>query len=343
MNAHSLKIRRNLTFQERSGSLITIIRRSHIAPFLALVFVLLVGCSPSRFEKQQVEQQVETAFSEPLCGNGYSPDYGFSYDLLQPHWTVGWEDNVSQLALREVDTIFDKLDEDSIAQTMVLILPADQVGIRTNCAVHFLRYMKLGLPTGPHKDNGFVFLIVTEPDGIDVHYAVGLGLPALTAPELTNINRAVEGAYESTHSLDQALLTLAREFDTVARNNYDPEYNSETVPLHPTPSSPADQTEQSTQQNEEPIEQPAGSAFSLLLCGQLCLGAILIWFMIWIFTRIAGGGAGSYTPYSGPWDGPRSRGGFRGFPRDFPSGGGRRNSGPRRRGGGGSGRSGRTN
>lgn len=340
MNVYTLKIRRILHLQERFGRLTSIFRTIRIAPLLTLVIVLLVGCSPF-----QIEQQVETDFDEPLCGNGYASDYGFSYDLLQPHWTVGWEDNVSQLTVRQVDNIFDKLDEDSIAQTMILILPAEEVGIRTNCAVHFLRYMKLGLPTGPHKDNGFVFLIVTEPDGIDVHYAVGLGLPALTAPELTNINRAVESTYESTHSLDQALLTLAREFDTVARNNYESENKSETVPLHPPTSSPVEQTEEPLNQNEEPIEQPAGSPFSLLLCGQLCLGAILIWFMIWIFTRIAGSGTGYSTPYSGPWDGTRSRGGFRGFPpgRSFPSGGSRRNRGPRMRGGSGSGRSGRTN
>jgi hypothetical protein len=45
---------------------------------------------------------------------------------------------------------------------------------------------------GERKDNGFVFLIVVEPNRIDVHYGVGLGLPALTAPELTSINRAAE-------------------------------------------------------------------------------------------------------------------------------------------------------
>jgi hypothetical protein len=297
-------------------------------------------------------EQVETNNDQSsLCGDGYAPDYGFSYDLLQPHWTVGWEDNVSQLAVRQVDNIFDQLDEDSIAQTMILILPADQVGIRTNCAVHFLRYMKLGVPSGPHKDNGFVFLIVREPDGIDVHYAVGLGLPALTAPELTGINRAVESTYESTGSLDQALVTLVQEFNTVARNKYDPEFTSETAPItSPTSSSveqtqdPINQTEQPIEQTEEPIGQPVGSGLSLALCGQLCLWAFLIWFMIWMFSRFAGGGTRRYTPYSGPWDGTHSRGGFRGFPsKGFPSGRSRRNSGPRMRGGSGSGRSGRTN
>ncbi|HSM72491.1 MAG TPA: hypothetical protein VK851_13190 [Anaerolineales bacterium] len=331
------------------GKPTSILPAFRLVAILGLALVLLIGCVPLQVEPVETDNDQSS-----LCGNGFAPDYGFSYDLLQPHWTVGWQGNVVSLTVRQVDTILDELDADSIAQTMILILPADQVGIRTNCAVHFLRYMKLGLPSGPHKDNGFVFLIVREPDGIDVHYAVGLGLPALTAPELTNINRAVENTYESTGSLDQALLTLAQEFNTVARNKYDPEFTSETEPLAlPTsipvertqdPITQPEQTEQPIGQTEEPIGQPVGSALSIALCGQLCFWAILIWFLIGMFSRFAGGHSRRYTPYSGPWDGTHSRGGFRGFPsRGFPSGGSRRSSGPRMRGGSGSGRSGRTN
>ena len=268
--------------------------------------------------------------SEPLCGDGSAPDYGFSYDLLQPHWTVGWEDYASELAVNRVDRVFDQLDEDAIAQTMILVLPEDRVGIRTNCAVHFLRYMKLGLPTGERKDNGFVFLIVVGPDRIDVHYAVGLGLPALTAPELTNINRAVEAAYQSTHSVDRALVTLADEFNTVARNNYEPAPSAASTP--------------------DVVDQPVGPAAAVALCGQLCLGLFLFLFLIWMFSQMGGGGTRYYPPDVGPWGGtpwggsPWRGGTYRGFPsRGFPSGGGRSFPGPRMRGGSGSGRSGRTN
>ena len=273
----------------------------------------------------------ETFFVQSqLCGNGSPPDYGFSYDLLQPHWTVGWEDYATEQSVARVDRVFDRLDEDAIAQTMILILPQDQVGIRTNCAVHFLRYMELGLPTGNRKDNGFVFLIVVEPDAIDVHYAVGLGLPALTAPELTNINRAVEDAYQSTHSIDQALLTLANEFNTVARENYEPEPSAAVTP--------------------EAVDQPTGPAATIAFCGQLCLGVLLFLFLIWMFNQMGGGGRRYYSPHAdpwrsspwggNPWGGSPWRGGVggfpsRGFPSSFPS--------PRMRGGSGSGRSGRTN
>jgi hypothetical protein len=268
--------------------------------------------------------QARTVQAEPVCGDGSAPDYGFSYDLLQPHWTVGWENYASQQTVDRVDRVLDRLNDDAIAQTMILILPQDQVGIRTNCAVHFLRYMGLGLPTGNRKDNGFVFLIVVQPDSIDVHYAVGLGLPALTAPELTNINRAVEATYQSTQSIDQALLTLSNEFNIVARNNYEP------LPSASTP---------------DVVNQPAGLAAIAALCGQLCLGLLLFVFLTWMFSQMGGGRTRYYPPDHAPWGGSPWRGGsYRGFPsRGFPTGGGGSFRGPRMRGGSGSGRSGRTN
>ena len=155
----------------------------------------------------------------PLCGDGSAPDYGFNYDLQQTHWTVDWQNYASEKTVTEVDTILDRLNGDSIAQTMILFKSQDQVGDRVNCAVHFLRYMKLGLPSGERKDNGFVFLIVVEPTRIDVHYGVGLGLPALTASDLTNLNRSAEDSYQSSQSMDQALMTLVQGFDTVLAAN----------------------------------------------------------------------------------------------------------------------------
>ena len=306
--------------KENFGRLNATWRAYRLATIVGLAFSLLACFTPV---------QARAVQAEPLCGDGFAPDYGFSYDLLQPHWTVGWEDYASEQAVNRVDRVLDRLNDDAIAQTMILILPQDRVSIRTNCAVHFLRYMKLGLPTGDRKDNGFVFLIVVQPDSIDVHYAVGLGLPALTAPELTNINRAVETAYQSTHSMDQALLTLANEFNIVARNNYEP------APSAATP---------------EAVDQPAGLMAVVVLCGQLCLGLLLFLFLIWMFSQMGGGGTRYYPPDPGPWGGspwggsPWRGGVYRGFPsRGFPSGGGGSFRGPRMRGGSGSGRSGRTN
>jgi hypothetical protein len=309
-----------LNKRESIGRLHAAWRAYRLVTIMGLAFSLLACLTPVPAKAVQ---------AEPLCGDGSSPDYGFSYDLLQPHWTVGWELYASEQTVNRVDRVLDRLDEDAIAQTMILILPEDQVGIRTNCAVHFLRYMNLGLPTGERKDNGFVFLIVVEPDDIDVHYAVGLGLPALTAPELTNINRAAESKYQSTQSIDQALLTLVNEFNIVARNNYEPAPSAASTP--------------------EVVDQPVGPGAAIALCGQLCLGVFLFLFLIWMFSQMGGGGTRYYPPDVGPWGGNTWggspwRGGVRGFPsRGFPSGGGRSFPSPRMRGGSGSGRSGRTN
>jgi uncharacterized membrane protein YgcG len=311
-----LKKRRNIIFQERFGRHYFAWQVYRIAIIMGLAFSLSGSFTPVQAQNT-------------LCGNESPPDYGFSYDSLQPHWTVGWELYASEQAVNRVDRVFDQLNDDAIAQTMILILPQDQVGIRTNCAVHFLRYMKLGLPSGERKDNGFVFLIVVEPDRIDVHYAVGLGLPALTAPELTNINRAVESKYQSTNSMDQALLTLANEFNLVARLNYEPAPSAASTP--------------------EVVDQPAGPVATVVLCSQLCLGIFLFLFFIWMFSQMGGGGTRyyppDYSPWGGsPWGGSPWRGGVRGFPSGgFPSGGGRSFPSPRMRGGSGSGRSGRTN
>ena len=252
-------------------------------------------------------------FAASLCGDGSAPDYGFTYDLQQAHWTVDWQNYASEKAVTEVDTVLDRLNEDSIAQTMILFKSQAQVGNRVNCAVHFLRYMRLGQPAGERKDNGFVFLIVVEPTRIDVHYGVGLGLPALTAPELTTLNRAAEDTYQSTHSMDQALLTLVQEFDTVARNKYAPLISPTSIP---------------ETINLPPL--PSGPLGILTICGLLCMGIFFLLFLLWAFSQMARRGI-SFNP---PSSGSRGAG--------FPFGRGR-SSRPPMRGGGGSGRSGRGN
>jgi hypothetical protein len=263
---------------------------------MALAFSLLAVFIPG---------PTNVVFAAPLCGDGSAPDYGFSYDLQQSHWTVGWQNYATERVVNKVDTLFDRLNADSIAQTMILILPQEQVGNRVNCAVHFLRYMKLGLPTGERKDNGMVFLIVVEPTTIDVHYGVGLGLPALTAPDLTNLNRAAEDAYQPAHSMDQALLALAQGFNTVARSKYTPLTST-------SPTSGADQQTQPTS------------------TGQLCFGILILVVLVFGIPFLARRGIFFFpSDFGSGGRGGRSGGMGGGF------GGGR--------GGGGSGRSGRGN
>lgn len=271
---------------------------------MVLVFNLSVDFTPA---------SAGAMLAAPLCGNGSPPDYGFNYDLQQAHWTVDWQAYVTEQTVTEVDAILDQLNADSIAQTMILIQPQEQVGNRVNCAVHFLRYMQLGQPKGEHKDNGFVFLIVVEPTRIDVHYGVGLGLPALTASELTTLNRTAEDTFQSTHSMDQALLTLAQGFDTVTRNKYAPL-------IYPT----------STPETSNASPLPSGPLGILNICGLLCIGIFFLLFLLWGLNQAARGGI-NFNP---------SGSGSRGFGNPF---GGGRSSGPSTRGGSGSGRSGRGN
>ena len=290
---------------------------------MALALGLAIYSTPANAQASVLAQA--STLATPLCGSGSAPDYGFTYDRLQEHWTVGWQDYASEQAVTQVDVVLDRLNGDVIAQTMILILPQEQVGNRVNCAVHFLRYMQLGRPDGARKDNGFVFLIVVERSTIDVHYGVGLGLPALTAPELTTLNRAAEEAYQSTHSMDEALLTLVREFDTVARANYPPLGASTAAPqTFPTSSAPEGYV--------QPL-LPAGPLGVLAFCGLLCLSIPVILFLIWLFIQLARLGIVFYPAGYGS-----SRGGF-----PFGGSGGRSGGGFPRRGGSGSGRSGRGN
>ena len=294
---------------------------------LATATLVLVGLS-AQVTAVSAEPDADTA----LCGSGSAPDYGFTYDLRQEHWTVNWQNYVSLQAVTEVDAILDQLNADSIAQTMILFQAPDEVGIRVNSAVHFLRYMRLGLPVGERKDNGFVFLIVVEPSKIDVHYGVGLGLPALTAAELTPINRAAEDAYATTGSLDDALLTLVRHFDAVSRDNY--------APL-PVPAA--------TPVVVDVPELPTGPLGLVVLCGGLCLVMLFIIFMLWVAYRVARLGIeiGPYgtDPFSGgsSFGGGSSWGAGRGGFGGGSWGGSRGGGGGSIRGGGGSGRSGRGN
>lgn len=249
-----------------------------------------------------------------LCGEGSAPDYGFTYDLRQPHWTVGWENYVSEETVNQVDAILDRMNEGATAQTMLLFKPQAEVGTRVNCAVHFLRYMQLGLPDGPRKDNGFVFLIVVEPSKIDVHYGVGLGLPALTAPDLTSLNRKAEEVYQTSGSMDQALLALVEGFDEYASAKYPPI-------ITPTP----------TAEVIELPPLPEGPLGIVTLCCLVCIGLLALIFVIWLLIQLSrwgifdllnslgggsGGGGGSWGSGGGSWGrgsgGGGGGGGFRG-------------------------------
>lgn len=282
---------------------------------LAVIFFwLFIGFWVIKPASAQPERDVLLLSDGVLCGDGSAADnYGFAYAFQQPHWSVDWENYVSEDTVNQVDAILDMLNYDNIAQTMILFKPQNQVGNRVNCAVHFLRYMKLGQPEGERKDNGFVFLIVVEDGAIEVHYGVGLGLPALTAQDLTPLNRLAEDTYKSTGSMDQALLALVKGFDEYARSKYPPWY-----PPSPTPIDLS-----------MPFETSSTTG-SIILCCLACLVFLIILLILYLIIRF--GGRGGFPGGGGyrPMNIPTFR--FPSIPRGFPG-----------RGGSGGGRSGRGN
>jgi hypothetical protein len=287
---------------------------------LALLSLVLVGFTPLTPHQPADDVPWSSSPADVLCGDGSEADqYGFSYDLQQYHWTVDGERYLQQATIDELDTIFDRLVDEQVVETMILFKPAEQVGNRVNCAVHFLRYMQLGQPNGQRKDNGFVFLFVVEKNSIDVHYGVGLGLPALTAHKLTELNRMAEEIYADTGSLDKAVLTMAYSFANYAREQYPPV-------LVQTPVSAGNSI-------DFPAQIANISAIPLTcLC---CISIIVLVILLLLFSRIfRGGGRGGSTIFRpGPSVWPRSSGG---------SGRTWRPNNPTR-GGGGSGRSHRGN
>ena len=281
----------------------------------AVIFMgLIAGFLVFKPASAQPERDVLLLSNGVLCGDGSAADnYGFAYAFQQPHWSVDWENFVSEDTVNQVDAVLDTLNYDNIAQTMILFRPQNQVGNRVNCAVHFLRYMKLGQPEGERKDNGFIFLIVVEENAIDVHYGVGLGLPALTAQGLTPLNRQAEDTYKSNDSMDQALLALVKGFDEYARSKYTPWHPATPTPVYVS----------------LPFET-SGATGSIILCCLGCLVFLIILLFIYLIIRF--GGRGGFPGSRGyrSMNFPTFR--FPSIPRGFPG-----------RGGSGSGRSGRGN
>jgi hypothetical protein len=162
---------------------------------------------------------------KPWCGSAQvsPPNYGFDthkYSTSQTYWTVDLNNLATEQAKKDVETILNQLDKDQLAQTMILVLPENQVADPVNCAVFFLRYMKLGLTSGPHADNGFVWLVIKHPASAEVRYGVGLGLNALTASGLGNLKRVGVDEYAATGSMDKSILKLVTEYDTYVRQQY---------------------------------------------------------------------------------------------------------------------------
>lgn len=171
----------------------------------------------SDFISGQISPQPQyTVENAPLDGQ---PPFPVPVNKQLNYWIVNCA--VSDATTKEVDRILENLNADRISQTAMLCIPKT-ISQPTAYAERFLRYMGLGMPDGDRKNNGFVFLVLQDGKTLDVHYAVGLGLPALTAQGLSPLNRVGEDTFKQTNSLDSAVLAIANGFDSYARSKYQP-------------------------------------------------------------------------------------------------------------------------
>lgn len=185
--------------------------------FLVCIFLWTRISDLSSYFMNQVNPQPQyTVETRPLDSQ---PQFPVPVSKKINYWIVNC--SVSDATTKEVDRVLENLNADRIAQTIVLCIPS-AVPQPTAYAERFLRYMGLGMPDGDRKNNGLVFLVLQDGEKLDVHYAVGLGLPALTAQGLTPINRIGEDTYQKTKSLDDSVLAIAADLEIYARSKYQP-------------------------------------------------------------------------------------------------------------------------
>lgn len=185
--------------------------------FLVCLFLWSKASVVSAYFMNQVNPQPQyTVDTRPLDSQ---PQFPVPVSKKINYWIVNC--SVSDATTKEVDRVLENLNADRIAQTIVLCIPS-AVPQPTAYAERFLRYMGLGMPDGDRKNNGLVFLVLQDGEKLDVHYAVGLGLPALTAQGLSPINRIGEDTYQKTKSLDDSVLAIAANIDIYARSKYQP-------------------------------------------------------------------------------------------------------------------------
>ncbi len=202
-----------------------------------IALLIIVGCVWSWFwypawaiktvftPAKEAEQQY-TPLSDPA---GLGPD--FPEVFVKEDYLVYENCPVSTSTKKEADKTLAYLWSDHIAETFVLCMKSTDGIVNPGVwADHFIEHEGIGLAEGPRKWNGFVWLVIYDPNDtskVSIHYAIGDGLPAITAGELGPIMRSAE-ALASDNGIDAAVISLAEGFNEVARSDYQP-YEPEEV------------------------------------------------------------------------------------------------------------------
>jgi len=224
----------------------------------------------------------------PWCGTtSETKNYGFTMPLQQPHWTVNSEQYVSQAAIDEVDALYDGLNNDNIANTMIMFIDRNEVSSGTGCAGHFFFYMQLGNKDGERMANGMaIIFVVTQNEGkvtdVEVDYAVGGFLSALQPVDLMEMNLMAKDTLASTGSLEEAYLKVMRYFEQYARSKYQPYYTPTRTPQ------PASTSQPTTLPSVNHL-----SFFDTLCLSLLCVVGLV--FLFWLFSKLPSGGGSSGT------------------------------------------------
>ena len=166
---------------------------------------LLVGC-----QKKGSGGSTDENVSVPKGDPAFTP--------LSDSWVVDNVGAMQQEAVLECHRICRKLQDDGIAEMVVLI----QNGVKhpAQYATHYGRWLKLGKRALSTKggNNGVVWLI--RPDaGEKMTYSIGRGLPKLTSSHMVDImNEAKE--YLNFGNYDSGVLVLVRKTDEQLRSMY---------------------------------------------------------------------------------------------------------------------------
>ena len=184
-------------------------KRWHL--LLIIVLVLTVAALPAGCGKKSSRGSTDENVSVP---KGDPP-----FTALTDSWIVDNAGVMEPSALQEASRICQKLQDDGIAEVVVLI----QNGVKhpSDYTTHYGRWLRLG-KTGLSTEggnNGLVWLV--RPDAVEkMTYSIGRGLPRLTSGHMVDIMNAAKD-YVSFNNCDGGVLELVRRTDEQLRSLYD--------------------------------------------------------------------------------------------------------------------------
>lgn len=184
-------------------------KRRHL--LLIIVLVLIVAALPAGCGKKKSAGSTDTNVSVP---KGDPP-----FTALTDSWIVDNVGVTEPSALQEASRICQKLQDDGIAEVVVLI----QNGVKhpADYATHYGRWLRLG-KTGLSTEggnNGLVWLVRPDADEKMI-YSIGRGLPRLTSGHMVDIMNAAKD-YVNFNNYDGGVLELVRRTDEQLRSLYD--------------------------------------------------------------------------------------------------------------------------